>query len=93
MDEQNTGYISFNEFRNYFSKVISHWSSLINTHVKIDKKKLTSIFREIDTSGDGIIDFNEYSSALERNPNLLDWFTLLNNGGDEITIPSPVNKN
>ena len=92
MDEQNTGYISFNEFRNYFSKVISHWSSLINTHVKIDKKKLTAIFSEIDSSGDGIIDFNEYSSALERNPNLLDWFTLLNNGGDERTVPSPANK-
>lgn len=74
MDIQETGYISFAEFKKHIAKVISHWSSLINTHVKIDKKRLRAIFSEIDSSGDGIIDFNEYSSALERNPNLIDWF-------------------
>jgi len=52
---------------------------LINTHVKLDKKKLKAIFAEIDKGCDGIIDFEEYSSALDRKPNLLDWFSLLNN--------------
>lgn len=59
--------------------MLQHWSSLINTHVKLDNAKLKAIFAEIDAGKDGIIDFDEYSSALERNPNLLDWFSLLNN--------------
>jgi len=79
MDDQRNGYINFKEFHSYFTKVLSHWSSLINTHVKLNKQKLRAIFAEIDKGCDGIIDFNEYSSALERNPNLLDWFSLLNN--------------
>ena len=89
MDDQRNGYINFREFHIYFTKVISHWSSLINTHVKIDKKKLKAIFAEIDKGCDGIIDFKEYSSALERNPNLLDWFSLLNNEVPEAVEISP----
>ena len=61
MDDQRNGYINFREFHSYFTKVLSHWSSLINTHVKLDKKKLKAIFAEIDENCDGIIDFTEYS--------------------------------
>lgn len=61
MDDQRNGYINFREFHSYFTKVLSHWSSLINTHVKLDKKKLKAIFAEIDKGCDGIIDFTEYS--------------------------------
>ena len=39
---------------------------------------LREIFAQIDKNGDGIIDFKEYSAALEVNPDLLDWFKLLN---------------
>ena len=48
--------------------------------------KLKQIFEEIDSKRDSIIDFSEYSSALERNPNLLNWFSLLNN---ETAQPQP----
>lgn len=61
MDEERNGYINFKEFQCYFTKVLSHWSSLINTRVKPDKSKLKAIFEEIDSKRDGIIDFNEYS--------------------------------
>jgi len=64
MDDERKGFINFKEFYIYFTKVISHWSSLINTHVKIDKKKLNTIFAEIDKGCDGVIDYKEYSLAL-----------------------------
>lgn len=79
MDEECNGFINFRGFCSYFTKVLSHWSSLVNTHVKMDDRKLKAIFAEIDKGGDGVIDFEEYSKALELNPDLLDWFSLLNN--------------
>lgn len=79
MDEECNGYINFREFASYFNRVLSHWSALINTHVKLDDRKLKAIFAEIDTGKDGVIDFDEYSKALDLNPELLDWFSLLNN--------------
>ena len=55
MDIEQTGYIDFNEFSSYFSKVIAHWSSLINSHVRVDKVTLYKIFEQIDADGDGMI--------------------------------------
>ena len=78
MDIEQTGYIDFNEFSSYFSKVIAHWSSLINSHVRIDKHTIYKIFEQIDVDGDGMIVYQEYTESLKRNPDLLDWFAILN---------------
>ena len=37
MDENGNGSLSFQEFYDYISQVISHWSSLINSHVRINR--------------------------------------------------------
>ena len=37
MDANGSGNITFQEFYDYFSQVISHWSSLINSHVRINR--------------------------------------------------------
>ena len=74
MDIDKTGSISFDEFFNYFAKVIAHWNSLINTHVRLEKKYIRSIFDQIDSDGDGEIIYREYKEALRHNPDLIDWF-------------------
>lgn len=60
MDQGRNGFINFKEFQSYFNKVMNHWSSLINTHVKLEPTKLKAIFAEIDANHDGVIDFVEY---------------------------------
>ena len=35
MDLQDRGWINFQSFLNYFTKVITHWSSLINKQIKL----------------------------------------------------------
>lgn len=60
--------------------MISHWSSLINSHVRLSRQELYEIFNQIDTSNNGSISYREYRRALIKNPNLLDWFDLLNSG-------------
>ncbi len=44
MDKNYNGAISFDEFYDYFIKVISHWSSLINSHVRISRQYMFEIF-------------------------------------------------
>ena len=44
MDKNYNGEISFDEFYDYFIKVISHWSSLINSHVRVSRQYMYEIF-------------------------------------------------
>ena len=74
MDEADKGFITFKEFYHYFSNLITHWSSLINKHVRLQKDLLQDIFNKIDTKKEGIIYCRQYSAALALNPKLLDWF-------------------
>ena len=83
MDQKKTGYIDFDEFYNYFSQVVAHWSSLVNSHVRVDKQQIWKIFTTIDNDGDGVLYFVEYRKCLKENPNLLDWFQILNSAKDD----------
>ena len=78
IDMNESGSVSFEEFSNHFTKVVMHWSSLVNNHVRLEKSLLRQIFDEIDTDRTGQISFKEYSAALQKNPDLLDWFKILN---------------
>jgi hypothetical protein len=78
MDMRERGYIDFQEFGAYFTNVILHWSSIINSHVKVEKDVLQRIFNKIDRKREGIIHCRQYSAALDEDPNILDWFSLLN---------------
>jgi len=78
MDKEGNGEVTFEEFYDYFSQVISHWSSLVNSHVRISRAELLQIFRTIDIDNDGSVRYTEYRRALRKNPELLDWFDLLN---------------
>lgn len=53
MDLNGNNIISFVEFHDYFSQVIRHWSSLINSNVRISRQELIDIFNKIDTSNNG----------------------------------------
>ena len=53
MDERNRGVIEYQEFQNYFTKVIKHWSSLVNKQIKVNKPLLTSIFQQLDLKQNG----------------------------------------
>ena len=78
MDTSQNGVVTFDEFYNYFSQVIAHWSSMINSHVRISRAEILKIFQTIDIDGDGSVFYSEYRKALRKNPELLDWFELLN---------------
>jgi Ca2+-binding EF-hand superfamily protein len=78
MDQNYNGEISFDEFYDYFFKVISHWSSLINSHVRINRQFMYDIFSQISHKDPMSISFDEYRKALHKNPELLDWFEILN---------------
>lgn len=45
MDINGNGLISFEEFYQYFNQVIGHWSSLINSHVRVNRSEMHDIFR------------------------------------------------
>ena len=53
MDIDNDSKLNFDEFYSYFSNVVTHWSSLINYHVQIDKAMLKQWFDKIDTKKKG----------------------------------------
>ncbi len=78
MDMRERGFIDFQEFYAYFTNVILHWSSIINSHVKIDREVLLDIFNKIDKKREGIIYCRQYSAMLDEDPQILDWFSLLN---------------
>ena len=78
MDDNENGMIDFEGFYNFFQKVLMHWSSLINNHVRVNRDVLQTIFDEIDYNGDDQVDFREYSEALKCNPELINWYALLN---------------
>ena len=80
MDRNANNLISFEEFYDYFSQVIAHWSSLVNSYVRVSKQELFEIFTKIDSDKNGVIRYAEYKAALRENPDLLDWFDLLNSG-------------
>ena len=46
--------------------------------VKVDKEVLQRIFNKIDRKREGIIYCRQYSAALDEDPGILDWFSLLN---------------
>jgi len=77
MDTQDKGYINLDEFLNYFTKVIMHWSSLVNKSIRVNKEAVTDIFNKIDTDKKQRIYCKQYSKALILNPKLLDWYLLL----------------
>ena len=58
--------------------MISHWSSLVNSHVRVNRNEIYQIFKQIDYNNDESISYYEYRRALKKNPELLDWFELLN---------------
>lgn len=78
IDISESGVVDFEQFRYYFNRVITHWSTLVNSHVRLAPDLLQNIFNEIDTKRCGKITFDEYRAALEKNPDLLDWFKILN---------------
>lgn len=80
MDRNASNNINFEEFCDYFTQVIAHWSSLVNSYVRVSKKELLEIFSQIDKNGSGEISYSEYKLALRKNPDLLDWFDLLDQG-------------
>jgi hypothetical protein len=83
LDVCDSGYISFDEFREIISKIIAHWCIITGTQVKVDSDGLKEIFDRIDTNKDGIVDIDEYKEALKGNPGLFEWFDLLNQGFNE----------
>ena len=78
IDINKSGTINFQEFFNHIKQVVAHWSSLVNSHVRVDKQEIRSTFTQLDLDNDGVISFKEYFQALRKNPDLLDWFELLN---------------
>ena len=52
----------------------------MNSYVRVSKKELLEIFSQIDKNGSGEISYSEYKLALRKNPDLLDWFDLLDQG-------------
>ena len=44
MDDNENGMIDFEGFYNFFQKVLMHWSSLINNHVRVNRDVLQTIF-------------------------------------------------
>ena len=57
--------------------------------MRVDKATLLHIFKQIDLDNDGTIVYQEYTKAIKENPDLLDWFQLLNKQTHEATTPSP----
>lgn len=41
---------------------------MTGSQVKVDKEALRELFERMDVNGDGIVDLNEYKSALKDNP-------------------------
>ena len=44
MDEDRSGHLNFKEFFSYISKVVAHWSSMINSHVRVDREAMKKVF-------------------------------------------------
>lgn len=69
-DVHDTGYFGFDEFKEIMSKFIAHFCIITGTHSKVDSESLREIFDRMDTNKDGIVDVEDYKSALKGNSGL-----------------------
>ena len=60
--------------------------------MRVDKATLLHIFQQIDLDNDGTIVYQEYTKAIKENPDLLDWFQLLNKQTHEAATPVPADQ-
>ncbi len=80
LDQYDTGYFGFDEFKEVITKIIAYWCIMTGSQVKVDTEGVREIFDRIDKNHDGIVDIDEYKRAMKENPNLFEWFDLLNQG-------------
>ena len=78
LDIYDSGYFDFEEFTEIITKIIAHWCIITGSQVKVEKEGLRQIFDKMDVNKDGIVDVEEYKKALKGNPQLFQWFDLLN---------------
>ena len=60
MDVNKSGFLDFREFFTHITKVVEHWSSMINSHVRVDKGEMKEVFNKMDRDRDGKISYKEY---------------------------------
>lgn len=57
----------------------------MNSHVRVNRSQIYEIYKQFDQNGDECISYYEYGRALRKNPDLLDWFELLNSAKSKQT--------
>jgi Ca2+-binding EF-hand superfamily protein len=77
-DVHDAGYFDFEEFKEIITKFIAHFCIITGSHSKVDSDSLHEIFDRMDANKDGIVDVEDYKTALHDNPGLFNWFELLN---------------
>jgi hypothetical protein len=68
-----------NDMHNVMSKFMSHWSTLQGSNTQVDKVALKKLFDAMDINNDGEITLQEYKTKMLKDPDLFQWFDILNN--------------
>lgn len=75
--------ISYKAFTSWLISVWKMMNNLTGQEISASQDQMKNYFDQLDLKNDGVIDFDEYFTAISQNANLLEWFECLNQGVTE----------
>ena len=70
--------VSYSQFESWIIKVWKMLNILTGVEVSATKENIMQIFIKLDGKNDGVVDFEEFESAMKGNSGIGEWFDIVN---------------
>ena len=72
--------LEFKDFQQSMNQVLNMWYTMTGTQVTYSEKAMNDLFNQLDEDKDGKVNLEEYHRIMTINPEIFQWFEILNNG-------------
>ena len=70
--------ITYGEFASWLISVWKMYNAVTGNEISANEEKIRSYFRKLDLKNDGLIDLEEYKTAVANHDYIFEWFDFLN---------------
>lgn len=70
--------IDFEDFSSWLNSMWEMYNNVTGSEVEVTNSKLREHFQMLDSNRDGVIDLKEYKLCMKKNPQVFEWFNLVN---------------